>query len=274
MKNLKSRDLYLKKLVAFRDVEVVKVITGIRRCGKSSLMRLMAEHLRQEGIRREQIVEMNFESMEYYKMDQELLYQYVKARCKSNGRMYLFFDEIQRVPNWQIAVNAFMVDLDCDIYITGSNAFLLSAELSTYLSGRYVEIKMYPLSFKEFLRFHGFCLTEAASPISGKGFRVSDGQGETYGLQEFFDVYVKYGGMPSLAEVGLFEQEKINALLDGIYSAVVVRDILERERRKGMRAIADPVLLRKIVLFLADNIGSSVSATSIGNKLANEGLLP
>ena len=159
-------------------------------------------------------------------MDARGFYEYVKARICPNKRTYLFFDEVQKVHGWENAVNSFRVDFDCDIYITGSNAYLLSSELSTYLSGRYVEIKVLPLSFREFLDFHGYILTERKSPA-----------------------------------------------LDGVYSAIVVRDILEREKRKGQRNITDPVLSKKIILFLADNVGNNTSATSIGNTLVNEGLL-
>lgn len=159
-------------------------------------------------------------------MDARGFYEYVKARICPNKRTYLFFDEVQKVHGWENAVNSFRVDFDCDIYITGSNAYLLSSELSTYLSGRYVEIKVLPLSFREFLDFHGYILTERKSPA-----------------------------------------------LDGVYSAAVINDILEREKRKGQRNITDPVLSKKIILFLADNVGNNTSATSIGNTLVNEGLL-
>ena len=159
-------------------------------------------------------------------MDARGFYEYVKARICPNKRTYLFFDEVQKVHGWENAVNSFRVDFDCDIYTTGSNAYLLSSELSTYLSGRYVEIKVLPLSFREFLDFHGYILTERKSPA-----------------------------------------------LDGVYSAAVINDILEREKRKGQRNITDPVLSKKIILFLADNVGNNTSATSIGNTLVNEGLL-
>lgn len=159
-------------------------------------------------------------------MDARGFYEYVKARICPNKRTYLFFDEVQKVHGWENAVNSFRVDFDCDIYITGSNAYLLSSELSTYLSGRYVEIKVLPLSFREFLDFHGYILTERKSPA-----------------------------------------------LDGVYFAAVINDILEREKRKGQRNITDPVLSKKIILFLADNVGNNTSATSIGNTLVNEGLL-
>ena len=223
---LRKRDLYLNRIIAFQDTEMIKVMTGIRRCGKSSLMKLMAEHLRDTGVTDDQIIEMNFESMGIPDMDARGFYEYVKARICPNKRTYLFFDEVQKVHGWENAVNSFRVDFDCDIYITGSNAYLLSSELSTYLSGRYVEIKVLPLSFREFLDFHGYILTERKSPA-----------------------------------------------LDGVYSAAVINDILEREKRKGQRNITDPVLSKKIILFLADNVGNNTSATSIGNTLVNEGLL-
>ena len=269
---LKNRDRYLKKLIGFQDKEPVKVITGIRRCGKSSLLKLMIRHLRETGIGQEQIVEMNFESHDFRRYTSDEVYHYVKDRAVPGKRMYLFFDELQRIDAWEDAVNSFRVDLDCDIYITGSNAYLLSSEYSTYLSGRCVEIKMLPLSFREFLDFHNFEVRETSSALGGTRRQVFDQNGERYDLREVFDAYLRFGGMPGIADVGL-DQEKALSLLEGIYSTVVVRDILERGKRCDQRQITDATLLQKIVLFLADNIGSSVSVSSIGNTLMNEGLL-
>ena len=269
---LRKRDIYLNKLIAFQDTEPIKVVTGIRRCGKSSLLKLMAAHLRENGVNDEQIIEINFESYEFIKMTSDDLYQYVKERSLPSKRMYLFFDELQRTAGWENTINAFRVDLDCDIYITGSNAYLLSSEYSTYLSGRCVEIKMLPLSFAEFIDFHGFTIQEVKSALSGTKKQAVDADGTHYELREIFDAYMRYGGMPGIADVGL-EQDKALTLLDGIYSTVIVRDILEREKRRGQRQITDAILLKKIILFLADNIGSSVSVSSIGNTLVNEGLL-
>ena len=269
---LKNRDRYLKKLIGFQDTEPVKVITGIRRCGKSSLLKLMIRHLWETGIGQEQIVEMNFESHDFRSMTSDEVYHYVKEKAIPGKRMYLFFDELQRIDAWEDAVNSFRVDLDCDIYVTGSNAYLLSSEYSTYLSGRCVEIKMLPLSFREFLDFHNFEVRETSSALGGTHRQVFDKNGERYDLREVFDAYMRFGGMPGIADIGL-DQEKALSLLEGIYSTVVVRDILEREKRRGQRQITDSALLRKIVLFLADNIGSSVSVSSIGNTLMNEGLL-
>lgn len=270
--DLKKRDLYLNQLIAFKDTEPVKVVTGIRRCGKSSLLKLMMQHLRENGIADDQMVSINFESMDYRGMSVEEVYQYVKERILPNQRMYLFFDEIQRVTDWQDAVNSFRVDFDCDIYITGSNAYLLSSEISTYLSGRYVEIRMLPLSFKEFLDFHGYMVVEYKSPVGEIRKRVTDENGNLYELKELFEAYMRFGGMPGIADVGL-EQDKAWTLLDGVYNTVVVRDILERERRRGQRQITDAELLRKIVLYLADNIGNSTSATTISNTLVSKGML-
>lgn len=269
---LKNRDLYLNKVTAFRDTDPVKVVTGIRRCGKSSVLDLMAEYLRRDGVSDDQIIKMNFESFEFRDMTSRDFYEYVKEKVIPGKRMYLFFDEPQRITAWEDAVNAFRVDFDCDIYITGSNAYLLSSEYSTYLSGRTVEIKMLPLSFKEFLYFHGFEVREVPSALGGTRKRVYDKDGNVYELREAFDSYLRFGGFPGIADVGL-NQEKALTLIEGIYSSVVVRDILEREKRRGQRQITDPVLLRKIILFLADNIGSSISISSITNTLVREGLL-
>lgn len=269
---LRKRDLYLNQMIAFQDTEMIKVMTGIRRCGKSSLMKLMAEHLRENGVADDQILEMNFESMSIPEMDARGFYEYVKARICPDKRTYLFFDEVQKVPGWENAVNSFRVDFDCDICITGSNAYLLSSELSTYLSGRYVEIKVLPLSFREFLDFHGYTLTERKSPAGGVKKRIMDADGEVYDARELYDAYTRFGGMPMLADIGL-EINRVTAALDGVYSAAVINDILEREKRKGQRTITNAVLLREIIMFLADNIGNNTSATSIGNTLAGEGLL-
>ena len=212
---LKKRDLYLKRMIAFQDTEMIKVITGIRRCGKSSLMKLMAQHLRESGIIQEQILEMNFESMSFPDMDVRGFYEYVKNRILPEQRMYLFFDEVQRIPGWENAVNSFRVDFDCDIYITGSNAYLLSSELSTYLSGRYIEIKMLPLSYKEFLDFHGYTVTEKITQAGTLKRRITDQDGDIYDERELFSEYARFGGMPMLAEVGL-EIERVTATLDGV----------------------------------------------------------
>lgn len=270
--NLKNRSLYLNRLIGFQDTELVKVITGIRRCGKSSLMKLMIQHLKENGIQENQFVVINFESIQYRGMNSRDVYNYVAERVIPDKKMYIFLDEIQRIPEWQDAVNSFRVDFDTDIYLTGSNAYLLSSEISTYLAGRFVEIKMLPLSFREFLDFNDYSVTEYNSPAGILKRRVTDKAGQIYEMDDLLEAYLMFGGMPGLSEVGL-EQDKVFAVLDGIYSTIVVRDILEREYRRGQKRITDADLLKKIIMFLADNIGNNVSLNSIANTLMNERLI-
>lgn len=271
-KQLKSRDIYLSQLIEFKDKEPIKVITGIRRSGKSSLLKLMQEHLLDNGIKKKQIISMNFESFEFQSMNYTDLYEYVKNRIVKGKRSYLFFDELQRIDKWENAINAFRVDFDCDIYITGSNSYLLSTEYSTYLAGRYVEIKMYPLSFKEFIDFHGFKLVEYKTLLGNNKKRVLNANNEIVEINDLFDAYLRYGGMPGITDIGL-EQNKVLTLLDGIYSTVIIRDILQRSRKSQLSQISDTELLRKIVLFLADNIGNNTSINSISNVLLSQNML-
>lgn len=269
---LKTRPNYLNKLIGFKDTEPVKVITGIRRCGKSSLLKLMIEHLKQNGVLPSQILYVNFESFEYVEFNSTKLYNYVKERIVANKRMYLFFDEVQRVKNWENAINAFRVDFNCDIYITGSNAYLLSSEYATYLSGRCVEIKMLPLSFVEFIDFNDLSLKTEVGALGDKRTYAEDSSGSKYPLKEVFNSYLQFGGMPGITELGL-DQEKSLMLLDSVFSTIIVRDILDLANLREKGPINDSVLLKKIVMFLSDNIGNNVSLSSIGNTLSNEGLL-
>ena len=235
----------MEALTEFRDKNIIKIVTGIRRCGKSTLLKLFAQQLRRDGVRDEHIIEMNFESIRFKEITDYLaLYNDVKAKMPAEGKTYLIFDEIQMVENWQKAIDSFQVDFDVDIYITGSNAYLLSGELSTLLSGRYVEIKMLPLSFKEFLDFYRFEKNETND--------------------EKFQFYLKFGGMPAIHELN-FNERRVNEMLEGIYTTVIVKDILDRNK------VTDQMMLQKIVAFLSDNIGSITSPNSIGKTLASQG---
>ncbi|QYR63328.1 ATP-binding protein [Fusobacterium nucleatum] len=269
---LKNRNSYLEKLIKFKDTNFIKIITGIRRCGKSSLMKLMIRYLLENNVKEEQIIQINFESIEFKKMTVEILYNYVKNNLPKDKKAYLFFDEIQKISEWQDAINSFRVDFECDIYITGSNAFLLSSEYATYLAGRSIEIKVYPLSFTEFIDFHGYKIIEKKNLVGGITRKVENENGETYEIKELLEAYMTFGGMPSLTEVDL-EIDKALTILDGIYSSVVIRDILEREKQKGRRQVTDSSLLRKIIMFLADNIGNNTSINSISNILLSEKLI-
>lgn len=269
---LYQRRVYLNKLIAFQDTEPVKIITGIRRCGKSSLLKLMIKHLLEQGKTHEQIIFMNFESIQFSNMSVRELYEYVKARLPQDKKAYLFFDEIQRIEQWQDAINSFRVDFACDIYVTGSNAYLLSGEYATYLAGRSVEIKMLPLSFAEFIEFQGYTIKGKKDITGAIRKKIYDNEGDLADAQELLALYMRFGGMPGLADIELNIDNAL-VLLDGVYSTVVVRDILERELRKEQRQITDSTLLRRLIMFLADNIGNSTSVTSISNMLVNQKLL-
>lgn len=245
MVELINRPEYLKHLIQNRDVDLVKIVTGIRRCGKSSLLELYHQYLLEQGVKEDHIVHMNLESLRYRDLSDYLtFYDYVSGQIPREGKTYLIFDELQAVEHWEKAVESFRLDYDVDIYITGSNAYLLSTEFSTLLSGRYVEIRILPLSFKEFLTFYSFAPTAT--------------------LEEKFQRYLQFGGMPILREYR-FNEARSNQALEGIYSTVVLRDVLQRNRD------ADQAMLQKIVLFLCSNIGSVNSPSSIGSVLYNEG---
>ena len=245
MSELINRPEYLQQLIQNKDVDLVKIVTGIRRCGKSSLLDLFHEYLLKSNVPDTNIIHMNLESLRYRNLTDYLaFYDYVSARIPATGKTYLIFDELQTIEHWEKAIESFRLDFDVDIYITGSNAYLLSTEFSTLLTGRYVEIRMLPLSFKEFLNFYEF---ETSITIDEK-----------------FQKYLQFGGMPILREYH-FNEARSNQALEGIYSTVVLRDILQRNNQ------LDQNTLQKIVLFHCSNIGSITSPNNIGNVLSNEG---
>ena len=234
------RENYLKKIVDAKDTEFIKVITGVRRSGKSTLLLMFRDYLKDHNVQDDQIIYMNFESAMYDDIkNYKDLYQYVKKKIKDQ-RIYLLLDEVQNVEAWEKAINSFKVDFDIDIYITGSNAYLLSSELSTLLSGRYIEIKMYPLSFKEFLLFNHY-----------------DDHDD---LENKFYEYLKYGGLPAITLIK-DNDELVLSYLNDIYNSIVKKDIINRNN------IKDPALLENIIKYLANNIGSPVSSNKISDYL-------
>lgn len=246
-----KRDEYLQSLKQWKDEQVIKVVTGIRRCGKSTLLTQYQEWLKTEGITDDQIISVNFEELEYEELlDYKKLYYYLKERLAENKTTYIFLDEIQNVSNFEKVVDSLYVKPNIDIYITGSNSYLLSGDLATLLTGRYVEIKMLPLSFKEFLALTGMD-TER-------------------GLAE----YLQNGGLPYIAVMDR-TTEKTDIYLEGIYNTVIIKDIEERQSRKEKdptkRKITDISLLKTIAKFLASTIGSPVSVRSITNYLISNG---
>lgn len=245
MTKLINRPQYLNQLIQSKGVDLVKIVTGIRRCGKSSLLELFHQYLLEKNVPDSHIIHMNMESLRYRNLtDYISFYDYVSKRIDGEGKTYLLFDELQAVNHWEKAIESFRLDFDVDIYITGSNAYLLSSEFSTLLSGRYMEIRMLPLSFKEFLNFYEFAVDVT--------------------MDEKFQKYLQFGGMPVLREFK-FNEARSNQALEGIYSTVILRDILQRNSG------ADEATLQKIMLFLCSSIGSMISPNSIGKVLSNEG---
>lgn len=246
-----ERKEYLERLAQWKDEQVIKVITGIRRCGKSTLLLQYQTWLKAKGVSAEQIVSVNFEELEYEELlDYRKLYEYLKNHLCIGKKTYIFLDEIQKVTAFEKVVDCLYVKSDIDIYITGSNAYMLSSDLATLLTGRYVEIKMLPLSFKEFLDITALDAEQ--------------------GLAE----YLRDGGLPYIAVMNR-TTEKVETYLEGIYNTVIVKDIEDRQARKesepSKRKITDIVLLKTIAKYLASVAGNPVSIRSITNYLTSNG---
>lgn len=246
-----QRKEYLQRLQDWKDEKVIKVVTGIRRCGKSTLFLQFQQLLKENGIQDEQIIAINFEELEYeHLLDYKALYSYIKERMRSGKMTYIFLDEIQKVPSFEKVVDSLYVKDDTDIYITGSNAYMLSGDLATLLTGRYVEISMLPLSFREYCG-----LTKLET-------------------DKAFAEYLKNGGMPYIAVMER-TNEKVEAYLEGIYNTVIVKDIEDRQVRKESdllkRKVSDIVLLKTISRFLSSTIGSPVSVRSVTDYLVSSG---
>lgn len=239
-----NRELYMNKLLAYKDTEFIKIITGIRRCGKSSLLKLFMEKILEEN-KTANVIYMNFESFEFDDItNYKDMYNKIKEKINKKEKNYILLDEVQRIKEWEKAVNALTVDFNSDIYITGSNAYLLSSELSTFLSGRYIEIRILPLSFKEFLDF-----TKLEDNLT---------------IDDKFIEYVKFGGMPGIITLKNEENLYENAI-KGIYNTVFMKDVVERNK------LVDATLLEKILKFLMSNIGSLISSKKIADFLTSQG---
>jgi hypothetical protein len=243
---MKNRDIYLSQLIKFKNKSLIKVITGLRRSGKSTLLSLFENHLIESGIKKAQIIRMNFESFDFDEIvSYKELYSYINSRIiDKDKKYYILLDEVQQVSSWEKVINSFLVDANVDIYLTGSNAYLLSSELSTLLSGRYVEIKMQPLSFKEYLNF------------------IESDKEST--IQEKFNQYLEYGGLPTVVEL-LDNKDTIGPFLEGIYNTVIMKDVIERNE------VRDAALLESLLKFIAANIGSIVSTKKISDYLTSSG---
>ncbi len=241
-----KREHYIKQIRPFINKNIIKVLTGLRRSGKSVMLRLIQQDLIEQGVDKEQFICINFESMEHKALkDGDALYQKLNKRLSAfSEKAYLFLDEIQEVTKWEICINSLLVDFDVDIYITGSNANLLSGELATYLAGRYVEIKIYPFSYLEFLVM-----------CRQKNKDLSD--------REAFAKYLQFGGMPFLTNFN-FEEEPSFLYLKDIYNSVILKDVIQRNN------IRNAELLERIILYVVANVGHTFSAKSLSGFLKSE----
>ena len=241
-----KREFYLNQIVKFKDTDFIKVLTGVRRSGKSVLMMLYKEYLEENGVSNDNIIYMNFEDFTYQTITtDEKFRSAIQARLpKNSNKIYFLFDEIQAVENWQKVVNSLRVSFDSDITITGSNADMLSGELATLISGRYIEIPIYPLSFREFLS-------------------VKKIDRNTRQVDRAYSEYEKYGGFPSVV---LASEELKDTILSGIFDTIVLNDVALRS------GIKDAEVLKALIGFLADNVGQLVNASKIANTLKSEGI--
>lgn len=246
MNRLIHRDQYIDRILPFIDTDIVKVLVGMRRSGKSVLMSLLMEHLKKRGVEESKLLVYNFESYQTIGLRKaDRLYEEIQSRITEPGeRYYLFFDEIQEVQGWERVINSLRVDFHVDIYITGSNAGLLSGELATYLAGRYIEIPVYPFSFKEF--------SEQSAVL-----------GLSYSDDELFSQFIRVGGMPFLGNLALAE-EPVTQYLRDLYNSVLLKDIIERNN------IRDVELLERILIYIISNIGKTFSAKNISDYLKSE----
>ena len=238
-----NREQYISILKNFKDQQIIKVITGIRRCGKSTLLEMFQDYLKENGIEDRQIISINFEEADFEELqDRKKLYEFLKSKLVKGKKTYIFLDEIQNVKEFEKTVDSLFINKDVDLYITGSNAYLLSSELATLLTGRYIEIKMLPLSFKEYMSAF-----EDKTDISRK-----------------FRDYLRYSSFPQAIELFKINPENINLFLDGIYSTILFKDVMQR------KGITDRNALEKITKYLYDNIGNRTSIKGISDNI--EGL--
>lgn len=238
-----NREEYLNELIRWKDKDLIKVVTGIRRCGKSTLFDLFIDYLKMSGVKSNQIIYINLEDADYDFKNYKELYHFINEKIISEDNFYVFLDEVQNVPGFQRAIDSLYIKKNVDVYITGSNAYLLSGELATLLSGRYIEIKMLPLSFKEY---------------------VSAFDNNNY--QQLFLDYMRNGGMPGNINILKSNVNDLDNYLDGIFSTIVYKDIMARNN------ITDKLLLESVIKYIFDSIGSPISIKKISDTLTSKGI--
>ena len=236
-----ERNEYLNILKRFKDKDLIKVVTGIRRCGKSTLLDIFKEYLFDSGITEDQIISVNLEDLKYnFIEDYMSLYNYINDNLKANKKNYVFIDEVQKISEFQKAVDSLYINKNVDLYITGSNANLLSSELATLLSGRYIEVKMLPLSFKEY--------KDAYKDLNN---------------DELYQKYISFGSLPFTTT--LETEDDVSIYLSSIYNDIIIKDVMTRKK------IADETMLRSVANFAMDNIGNLVSVNNIANTMISDG---
>ena len=236
-----ERQEYLKQLIKFKDTDLIKIVTGIRRCGKSTMFDIYIDYLKKQGVQDNQIIKINIENPEITFNNYMELYNYVKERLNKDKKTYVFIDEVQNIDDFQKAIDGLYINKNIDLYITGSNAYLLSGELATLISGRYIEIKMLPLSFKEYLS-------------------VFD---ENVDKQEKLLDYFKYGSLPQTVQLFKIDPDLIDGYLDGVFSTVIYKDVMKRKN------INNKMLLESIIKYIFSNIGSPISTKKISDTLTS-----
>lgn len=238
-----SRPDYFNKLLGYQDKKIIKVITGVRRCGKSTLLQLYKDYLFNKGINSKQVISINFDDYKYYDLlEAKALHAYIDERIIDNEKMYLFLDEIQNVKDYQRVVNSFYLNDKVDIYMTGSNSYMLSGELATLLTGRYVQIDMLPFSFSEFVEINGY--------------------GDN--LDRAYQHYIDTSSFPYVFQLN-YELNQVSDYLKSLYNTVVLKDIVARKN------ISDVMMLESVLRFLADNIGNILSTKKISDTMASDG---
>ena len=266
------RPQYIEKIMPYVDTTFVKVLSGVRRCGKSTILKMIMGELTKRGVPSEHILSYNFDSLQHDDIKTaKKLYDEVKGRLNPNGKTYLFLDEIQEVKSWEKAVNSFMTDFDVDIYVTGSNSRMLSSEISTYLTGRYVSFKVFPLSFAEYLEFRKHLYDESPHWIAtGSDFAVTGNEFFVTGfgytppnIKEEFVRYIRFGGFPAV-HLKEYTQDEAYVIVNDIYNSTIYADIVKRSQIRKVDQ------LERIVKFAFDNVGRTFSAASIAKYLKNE----
>ncbi len=261
---LRDRDFYLEQLIDKQDNGMIKIITGLRGCGKTCLLRLYERYLKLNAGEKDVIIRINTESLDIPRMTGPEMFRFIEGQTTKEGRTYIMLDEIQHIPDWEDLVNLLEKDPTYDIYLASSHAGVVTGQLNAVRDKAYQEIRLLPLSLVEFIYYHSFSVMNDTADVMDRKYQGTNGQ--IYTLMEVYELYTRYGGLPLLVDTGL-DEDKGKIVLEGSYSTTIIRDILEIEVEKGQRTITDAVLLRGIVTLLADSLGDNVSATSIARNL-------